>query len=274
MVAPKPLEAAGIYLGSGWSVIPIEPGGKRPLVRWEEFQQRRASEQETRSWFTRWPDANVGVVTGGISKLVVLDVDPRHGGEESLAELERRHGPLPRSVEALTGGGGRHVYFQHPGGVMRNRVGLAPGIDLRGDGGLIVAPPSLHQSGARYVWKASHHPDETSLAPMPFWLRALALGEPDHPGHPLTHWRHLVRAGVPEGERNDTVASLTGHLLWHGLDPQVALELLLCWNRVRCRPPLADAEVARTVESIRRTHFHERGGRPVMDPLKPSGRLD
>lgn len=274
MAAPEPLKTATIYLGRGWSVIPIEPGGKRPLVRWEEFQQRHPSAQEIKSWFKRWPDANLAVVTGEVSKLVVLDLDPPHGGEASLADLERQHGPLPQSVEAVTGGGGRHVYFQHPGGVMRNRVGLAPGIDLRGDGGLIVAPPSLHPSGRPYVWKASHGPDEASLAPMPHWLRALALGEPEHPGHPLTHWRYLVRAGVPEGERNNTVASLTGHLLWHGLDPQVALELLLCWNRVRCRPPLDDAEVARTVESIRRTHFHERGGRPVADPLKPSGKLD
>ena len=67
-----------------------------------------------------------------------------------------------------------------------------------------------------------------------------------------------MRRGVAEGERNNTIASLTGHLLWHGVDPEVALQLLLCWNRVRCRPPLSDDEVARTVESIRRTHVRHR----------------
>ena len=161
-------------------------------------------------------------------------------------------------MEALTGGGGRHVYFKHPGDTIRNRVGLARGIDLRGDGGLVVAPPSLHPSERAYVWEVDHDPEDTAPAPMPLWLLALVRQDAAHPGHPLTHWRHLVREGVPEGERNNAVASLAGRLLWHSLDPEVVLELLLCWNRVRCRPPLGDEEVARTVESIRRTHFHER----------------
>ena len=82
----------------------------------------------------------MGIVTDAVSGLVVLDVDPRHGCEESLKNLEREHGPLPRTLEAMTGGGGRHIYFAHPGGSVRNRVGITPGIDLRGDGGCIVAP--------------------------------------------------------------------------------------------------------------------------------------
>lgn len=252
------LDLALSYRKRGWTVIPVAPRGKRPIVRWEEFQRRAPSEQELRDWFERWPTANIGLVTGALSGLVVLDIDPRHDGDDTLRLLEREHGPLPHTVESITGGGGRHVYFKHPGGIMRNRVGLAAGIDLRGDGGMIVAPPSIHPSGRPYAWEVSHHPDETPLTNLPLWLKALALGEAGHPGHSLVHWRHLVRVGVPEGERNSTVASLSGHLLWHGVDPEVVLELLLCWNRLRCRPPLNDKEVARTVESIRRTHFHER----------------
>jgi len=72
--------------------------------------------------------------------------------------------------------------------------------------------------------------------------------------YPLSDWRNLVREGVSEGERNATIASFTGHLLWHGVDPDVALELMLGWNRIRCRPPLDDEEVMRTVRSIERTH--------------------
>jgi len=256
-------DAARIYLARGWAVVPIEPGGKRPLVRWEEFQHRLPTKQEVDAWFERWPKANVGIVTGRVSGLVVLDIDPRHDGDDSIIILERKHGPLPHSIEALTGGGGRHVYFDYPGEETHNKVGLAPGIDLRGDGGLVVAPPSVHPSGRLYAWEVSHDPEETPLAPLPLWLRSLVRGDEVHPGHPMAHWRSLVRSSVPEGERNNTVASLTGHLLWHGVDPEVALELLLSWNRMRCRPPLPDDEVARTVESIRRTHFRERGGRPV-----------
>ena len=251
-------QAALSYLARGWSVIPITPRGKRPLVRWQAFQERLPKRAEIAKWFERWPDANLGIVTGAISRLVALDVDPRHGGTESLARLERDNGPLPHTVRVVTGGGGRHVYFRAFERCPRNRVALAPGIDLRGEGGLVVAPPSLHPSGRPYEWVGGHQPHMTSLAPMPLWLITLAEGAPAHPGHPLTHWRHVVQTGVPEGQRNTTIASLAGHLLWHGVDPEVSLELLLCWNQVRCRPPLTDEEVARTVESIRRTHERHR----------------
>ena len=252
------------YLARGWAVIPIEAGGKRPLVAWEPYQHRAPEEGDTDSWFKRWPGANVGVVTGQVSGLVVLDVDPGHGGDDSLADLERRFGALPATIEAISGGGGRHIYFAHPGIILRNRVGLAPGLDLRGDGGLIVAPPSLHASGRRYEWEVSHHPDDVALAPLPSWLVALVRGEVPGVGHSRDHWRGLLRDGVAEGARNNTIASLTGHLLWHDVDPEVAAELLLCWNRVRCRPPLSDEEVARTVESICRTHRRHAGeGRPA-----------
>lgn len=244
-------QAALAYLTRGWSVIPLRPGEKRPLVRWEQYQKRRPERDEVSRWFAAWPDANIGIVTGSVSRLVVLDVDPAHGGLESLAALERRHGPLPASVEARTGGGGRHVYFLHPGGVVRNRAGLAQGVDVRGDGGYVVAPPSVHPSGGAYVWPEGHAPGAIALAPLPGWLSELSLGGA---GRPLAQWRALVRGGVEEGRRNNTIASLTGHLLWHGVDPTVALELMLAWNRVRCRPPLDDDEVAQTVRSIVRLH--------------------
>ncbi len=251
---PDPVEAALGYLHRGWSVVPVQALGKRPLVRWEPFQHHCPEETAIEGWFRRWPDANVAIVTGKVSGLVVLDVDPQHGGDDSLMELERRYGALPETVESISGGGGRHVYFRHPGGELRNRVALAMGIDLRGDGGMIVAPPSIHPNGRRYEWEVSHHPDDVPLAQIPSWLLALARGETPFLGHPLSHWQNLVQQGVAEGERNNTIASLTGHLLWHGVDPVVAAELLHCWNRVRCRPPLSDKEVAQTVESIVRTH--------------------
>jgi hypothetical protein len=251
--------AALSYQARGWSVIPIEPRGKRPLVPWQEYQSRAARAGEVEAWFGARRGAhfggNVGIVTGAVSGLVVLDVDPAHGADASLAELELEHGPLPATIEARSGGGGRHLYFAHPGGVVHNRVGIAPGIDLRGDGGCIVAPPSTHPNGRRYAWLSGRAPDEAKLAPLPAWL--LALVQPGaRVGHPLAHWRSLAHEGVREGERNSTLASFAGHLLWHGVDAQVALELLLAWNRVRCQPPLADEEVAGVVNSI--AHLHDR----------------
>jgi hypothetical protein len=250
--------AALDYVARGWSVIPIEPRGKRPLVAWLEFQDRRATAAEIAGWFGRWPDANVGIVTGALSGLVVLDVDARHGGAQSLAALETAHGPLPLTLAVATGGGGRHLYFSHPGGVVHNKVGLAPGIDLRADGGCVVAPPSMHPSGRRYAWVPGCAPDQATLASMPSWLIQLAHPAHGRAGHPLAHWRELVRRRIPEGERNNTIASLAGHLFWRGVDAEVVFELLQAWNREHCEPPLATDEVARVVESI--AHLHERHG--------------
>ena len=246
--------AALAYLARGWSVIPVEPRGKRPLVPWTEYQLRPATVEELEAWFKRWPKANIGIVTGAVSGVVVLDVDERHGGTVSLSQLNTEFGPAPMTVEAATGGGGRHVYFGHPGGRVGNRVGLRPGIDLRGDGGCVVAPPSVHPSGRPYAWLPGRSPNEIEIAPLPSWLLPRSDRVEGRMGRSLTYWRKLVREGVVEGERNSTLASLTGHLLWRGVDPGVAVELLLAWNRMRCRPPLPDEEVAGVVESVARLH--------------------
>ncbi|HUM16670.1 MAG TPA: bifunctional DNA primase/polymerase [Candidatus Nitrosotalea sp.] len=248
------LDSALAYARRGWSVVPVWPREKRPLIPWAPYQHHRPDEAEIRQWFRRWPSANVGIVTGAVSSLVVVDVDPLHGGDDSLRALEQAHGPLPDTMTAATGGGGLHVYLAHPGGRVPNEVGLVAGIDLRGDGGFVVAPPSVHPSGRRYAWLGTDLVAAPLPAPMPPWLLHLVRERGYRPGHSLAHWRRLVKEGIQEGERNNSIASLAGHLLWHGIDPEVILDLLLCWNARRCRPPLSDDEVARTVESIARLH--------------------
>jgi hypothetical protein len=161
------LDAALAYAAHGWSVIPMQPRAKRPLLPWRAHQQRRAGREQIEHWYTRWPDANVGVVTGAVSGIVVVDVDLRHGGPDSVAQLEAVHGPLPVTVESITGGGGRHLYFAHPGGTLPNRVGLYAGVDVRGDGGCIVVPPSIHPSGRAYAWVAGCSPFDRAPAPPP-----------------------------------------------------------------------------------------------------------
>ena len=244
--------AALAYAARGWSVLPMQPRAKRPLVAWTVHQHRAATREQIDRWWRRWPDANVGLVTGSVSGLVVVDVDAGHGGLNSLQALQQRHGTLPPTIEAVTGGGGRHLYFRHPGRALHNRVGMHPGIDLRADGGCVVAPPSVHPNGRRYAWLPGHGPGEVEPAELPAWLTGEADGAPA--GHAPAHWRELLRQGVAEGARNATLASLAGHLLRQGVDAQVALELLSAWNRERCRPPLPDNEVARVLRSIARLH--------------------
>jgi len=249
----EPLQrAACSYVAKGWSVIPLQRGSKVPAIKWQRYQKARANIGDVARWFRRWPMANIGIVTGEISNLLVLDIDPQHGGVESLGRLEAKSGKLPITVRAATGGGGLHFYFAHPGEFVPNRVGVAPGVDLRGDGGYVVAPPSRHPSGRYYNWVANCSPDEMTPASAPRWLFAGYVNA--RMGHTLDHWRSLLREGVAEGERNSTVASLSGHLLWHGVDPDVVLQLLLAWNRCCCRPPLDDAEVSQVVRSISHRH--------------------
>ena len=248
-------QATSEYLRLGWSVVPIRPRAKLPLIAWEQYQHRRAGENEIAEWFRRWPDAGVGIVTGSISHVVVLDIDPRHGGEESLAVLEHANGSLPSTSEAETGGGGRHIYFRPPAMELRTRTGLARGVDLRAEGGLAVAPPSIHPTGKRYVWRPGRDPNTMKPAALPQWLERLARDDTELHGRPIHYWRELLRTGVEEGVRNNTLASLAGHLLWHGVDPEVVTEMLLCWNRVRCSPPLEDEEVMRVASSISRLHI-------------------
>ena len=179
------LDAALGYLKRGWAVVPASERAKRPIVRWQRYQHEMPTEKQLIGWYERWPQANLAVVTGRISGIVVVDIDPRHGGAESLAMMEARHGALPETVESVTGGGGRHVYFAYPGREVRNRVGLAPGIDMRGDGGCIIVPPSVHPSGKRYRWKPGHAPGQLKLAPLPVWLEQPRFGGDDPYGHPL-----------------------------------------------------------------------------------------
>lgn len=245
---------ARLYRSLGWSVIPVRPGGKRPLVPWQGFQQHPAAPATVDHWFAQGPEANLGVVTGAVSGLIVLDIDPEHGGMDSMETLVGPGGEWPVTATVQTGGGGWHLYFAHPGGSIPNRVGLWPGIDVRGDGGFVVAPPSVHPSGGRYRWHTGRDPRQVGLAAMPAWLHETVISGREGRGHGADYWRDLARAGVTEGRRNDTIASFTGHLLWHGVDPAVVMELMLGWNRCRCHPPLDDEEVARTVQSILQTH--------------------
>jgi hypothetical protein len=216
------------------------------------------------SWWGRWPEANIGLITGEGSGLVVLDVDPRHGGNTGIEELERQFGELPVTVEAQTGSGGRHLLFKHPGQRVPNSAGiLGPGLDVRGDGGYIVVPPSLHASGRRYAWDGALHPARMEPSFMPAWL-ADRLTQPEKrpgPAAPKTSISDLALTEVPEGQRNSSLARLAGHLFRHRVNPYITFGLLRSWNLLSCQPPLTEAEMMRTINSIAGAELRRRGRR-------------
>lgn len=149
--------------------------GKHPIGKLVPQGLKNASldPEIVTNWWRLAPYANIGIPTGALSGLVVLDVDTAKYGDDSLFDLTQRFGPLPFTVMALTGGGGMHYLFAHPGPHLkiRNSVeNLGPGLDVRGDGGYIVVAPSSHISGRHYTWEASCHPKDVQPAPLPDWL--------------------------------------------------------------------------------------------------------
>jgi len=147
------LDAALAYAERGWAVLPVI--GKRPALKdWPTTAS--TGPDVVRRWWSAQPDRNVGLATGPRSGLAVIDVDPRSGGYESLCELEERVGVLPGTVLSLTGGdsGGFHFIYAHPGVKLTSRAhAFGEGIDVKADGGMIVAPPSVHpETGRAYAW--------------------------------------------------------------------------------------------------------------------------
>jgi putative DNA primase/helicase len=198
------------------------------------------------------------VATGQVSGFFVLDIDPRHGGDDSLAALEKQYGALPMTVIQQTGGGGRHILFAIPAAPVRNAVGIAPGIDVRGDGGYIVVAPSRHVSGGRYEWHPDFNFATTVVAPAPQWLLDLVAEEKrPTPSCPQP------QSVIPEGQRNATLASLAGTMRRQGMTENEISEAIRVVNRERCQPPLPDNEVCAIAASIGK--YAPVSGEPLTD---------
>ena len=239
------LDASLDYLKLEWSIIPVGHD-KHPLVNWKRYQERRPKRAQVREWFENDPDAGIGIITGAVSGLVVLDVDLKSGGRKSLEHLQQQYGRLPKTVSAKTGGGGRHFYFSHPGVSVRPSAGqLGPGLDIRGDGGYVVAPPSQHRNGRSYEWK--HSPETTVLAPIPEWLLRLIVDEPKS-----KTMKENSTTAIVEGHRNETLTSLAGAMRRRGCDGEAIRRALLAENNEKCDPPLPAKEVERIAQSIAR----------------------
>ncbi|HHV57480.1 MAG TPA: DNA primase [Firmicutes bacterium] len=231
-------------LARGWNPLPIRPGGKLPaLESWKELQTRGVTPDEAEMWWGEHPELNLAVITGVISGIVVLDVDPRNGGLDSLSGLE-----IPPTLTCHTPSGGLHFYFIHPGGRVSNKVNLKPGLDLRADAGYVLIPPS-RIGQVEYAWAAP--PDRCEIAAPPPWLMELLQpAKEEGAARSVDDWRRLVSEGVTEGQRNDSITALAGHLLRKYVDPLIVLDLCLIWNRERCYPPLPDEEVVTIVDSV------------------------
>jgi replicative DNA helicase len=258
----KTLEYALKYAARGWRVIwshwPIGSGdtakcscgvtdideegkeqhsvGKHPGRDW--VNQATCKHAVIRAWYTVKPDANLSIVTGEESGIFVLDIDPRSGGERTIQELTTKHGLLPETPTFFTGSGGYHLLFKHPGGYVPTKSEIGPGLDIRGNGGQIIAPPSRNING--YYSVDPEHPIEMEVADPPAWLLALISASSVHDIDPRTRRPRFnieeALQGSSQGSRDQTIFRLAAKMR----DEDIPLDMALDWIRraaENCTPP-------------------------------------
>jgi hypothetical protein len=238
-------DSALAYAKRGLHVFPCKPRSKQPACA-HGCRDATIDPHMITGWWRRNPDCNIGMATGEKSSTFVIDIDGREA-EAELAKLEKFCRPLPPTVESTTGRG-RHVFFAWPNRPIRNSVGrVGPGIDVRGSGGYVLLPPSLHPSGRAYAWSVD---SARAFAAAPDWLLDLIVAQPSsRRARPPAEWRELMK-GIPEGARNCRLTSLAGLLLRRRIDAVVVLALLQGFNVRYFSPPLPESDVHRIVDSI------------------------
>jgi putative DNA primase/helicase len=249
------------YAEKGWKVFPLHSPlpsgcscyrsdcssiGKHPKTP-NGLKDATLDFKAIEAWWNSYPDANIGVCTGNESELLVLDVDPKNGGFESLDKLIELVGSLPRSRTINTGSGGIHIYFQYPkdGNKYGNRANLGGlnGLDVRGAGGYVVAPPSKHVSGNFYTVED----EEEGIVEAPQTLLDLILYEGPKPNLPKNSTSGFP--SIPEGSRNDTLFKRACALHKQGLTKEQLSSRVCEVNEILCSPPLKDEEVQRIINS-------------------------
>ncbi len=226
------LRCALKYAKKGLAVFPLAPNSKVPPKGFNWGTQSSTDPRTVRTMFAGRPKANLGIVTGSRSGIVVLDVDPRNGGTESLAALQKRFGALPETLRASTPSGGEHYFFRCREKVPNSSGKLGPGLDVRGDGGYVAARPST-VSGVTYTWTKRH-----KMAHLPLDLLAAMKSSSRNCSGDLP-------LRIREGERDTILFKHSRVLYGQGLSHDEVLEAVRSVNAERCNPRLSDAAVRR-----------------------------
>lgn len=182
------------YVSWGWPVFPVYGirdkvcmckagakckggAGKHPITT-HGFKDASIDPVVVQAWYAKYPGCNWAIATGCAlpdgGYLVVVDIDPRNGGDEALNRLETEHGDMPLTVTAMSGGNGVHYLYRALTALGGGKP--ADGVDFKGTGGYVVASPSLHHSGGIYRWYDRRGPEDIAIADLPLWLAAMVSG--------------------------------------------------------------------------------------------------
>lgn len=258
----KFLEQALWYETQGISVIPLRPKQKIPLVKWSQYQKERATPEQIKKWWTDCPDANVGVVTGKVSGIAVMDLDKYKEGY-SQEEADKYLPELLSTPIVTTPRGGQHLYFRNPDdeGLTIN-AGAVPSVDYRGDGGYVAAPPSVNEEGVPYQWDDWANLKDMSLAPLPVaYIKALQDKGSIYKKNevPYIENKHVEYRGDEnvhttsgqmfiEGRRDQDLFHVANNLLKGGMPVEEARQVLRTLAR-SCVPPMSDSDVEQKLSS-------------------------
>lgn len=239
-------EAALAYAERGCLVFPCRAGEKVPATRNGVLDAKRDADTIRACWSAN-PDLNIGLATGRRSGIVVLDVDGDEGWD-SLHRLEDRFEELPTTASTTTPRGGQHFYFQAPSEEIRNTAGFPGlGLDMRGDGGYVLATPSAVDGKPYSV------DEQATPAPMPRWLLDLLLEHQRGQAQSIAQgrdWGAFISEGSSQGERDTRMCSYVGHMFVHGHEAGEVMEQAKVLNAAKVKPPLPDRDLARIVKSI------------------------
>jgi Bifunctional DNA primase/polymerase, N-terminal/Primase C terminal 1 (PriCT-1) len=243
------------YAERGLPIFPCQQRSKEPACS-RGVHDATPNLERIHAWWGSCRDLNIGLACGAPSGLFVMDFDGAEG-EASLRVLEQMNCPLPPTREVITGrNGGRHAYFKLGKHAVRNSTGkIGAGIDVRGTGGYVLLPPSIHPSGRPYRFSVD---SADQIASAPDWLHAIMYEKKSIEGKPLEHWHCVLINEISRGTRNSTLASVCGKLLHSGLnDVALLLDVMLCINEARCNPPLKNSEMATIISSVVRAHLRK-----------------
>lgn len=240
------LEAAIKYATKyNWAVFPVDAESKRPLTP-HGCKDAKKDVGAIKHWWKKWPNANVGIATGSVSNLIVIDEDIDRekdiNGYQSVFQWEKVNGSLPETITAITGRGGYHLYFQYSGTDIGNRAGLIEGVDVRGEGGYVVAPPSIHPNGTEYQWE--YPPGEYKPAELNETVRRLLSA-----GKTENKEAFRLPSKIPSGERNSTLFRHACSLQAQGMSDEAIRAAIIAVNDTQCDAPLPPDEIDQIVSS-------------------------
>ena len=240
-------EAAVKYASMGFAVLPLKPRGKEPNIA-HGVKDATADVAQVKAWWERHPNDNIGLAMGAASGGIVaidIDVDEDAGkdGYDTLRTWENAHGELPETATSITGRGGYHMLYRMAG--VGNSVGRDSAVDIRSDGGFIVAPPSVHPNGVAYQWEFD--PEEFPPADADENVKAFVASV--QPAKADGGERMSVKDGATKGSRNDTLYRMACSLQAQEWDDDAIRHTVRSYNDTRCEPPLPQAEVDRLLES-------------------------